>query len=38
MNQPDATEPQTIEIEVSTAYVEDQSEPDDDRYVFATMS
>jgi len=35
MNQPDATEPQTIEIEVSTAYVEDQSEPDDDRYVFA---
>ncbi len=25
----------TIEIEVSTAYVEDQSAPDDDRYVFA---
>ncbi|WP_019625656.1 Co2+/Mg2+ efflux protein ApaG [Thioalkalivibrio sp. ALJT] len=29
------TEAHSIEIEVSTAYVEDQSEPDDDRYVFA---
>lgn len=33
--QPAPSDEDTIEIEVSTAYVEDQSEPDDDRYVFA---
>ncbi|MGM0553163.1 MAG: Co2+/Mg2+ efflux protein ApaG [Pseudomonadota bacterium] len=33
--QPAPSDEHTIEIEVSTAYVEDQSEPDDDRYVFA---